>query len=75
MFEPVTVRGGPEVETLLQTRRTQMHLSKVAESRLVFHPNWSLQQRRIEATEGMWTGRTIFTEGDDVPVPQKTGGG
>eukprot|EP00974_Lingulodinium_polyedra_P063397 6121031-Lingulodinium_polyedra.AAC.1 len=75
MFEPVTVRGGPKVETLLQTRRTQMKLSKVTESKLVFHPNWCLQQRRIEVAEGMWTGRTIFTEGDDVPASQKTWGG
>eukprot|EP00974_Lingulodinium_polyedra_P063108 6090512-Lingulodinium_polyedra.AAC.1 len=52
-----------------------MKLSKVTESKLVIHPNWCSQQRRIETTEGFWTGRTIFTEGDDVPVPVKTGGG
>eukprot|EP00974_Lingulodinium_polyedra_P057594 5543749-Lingulodinium_polyedra.AAC.1 len=73
MFEPVTVRGGPKVEKLFQARRTQMKLSKVIESKLVIHPNWCSQQRRIEATEGLWTGRTIFIEGDDVPVPMKTG--
>eukprot|EP00974_Lingulodinium_polyedra_P043607 4187836-Lingulodinium_polyedra.AAC.1 len=42
---------------------------------VVYHPNWCIQQRKMEITQNIWTGRTIFTEGNGETPPPKTGGG
>eukprot|EP00974_Lingulodinium_polyedra_P016293 1578453-Lingulodinium_polyedra.AAC.1 len=40
-----------------------------------YHPNWCVQQRKMELTQKIWTGRTIFTEENGETLPPKTGGG